>query len=483
MEKEVRVRYAPSPTGHLHIGGARTALFNYLFAKHNNGKFIFRLEDTDSKRNIEGGEASQLDNLIWLNIIPDESPTQPGAYGPYRQTQRLDIYQKYAEELIDRGLAYRCFCTNEELDEMRAEQEKAGIYSFRYDKRCSKLSKEEEAKLLDEGKEYSIRFNVNADTTYKWNDIVRKEVSFEGKDISDWVIIKSNGIATYNFAVAVDDHLMEISHVFRGEEHISNTPKQLMVYEAFGWEPPTFGHLTLIVNEARKKLSKRDETIMQFVSQYRESGFLPDAMFNFFSLLGWSPEGEEEIFTKEEIIEQFNVSRLSKSPSMFDKKKLYWLNNHYIKNLDENESHEFLKEFLTDGYDLTNKSDEWINKVIDLFKPQINYGAEIIELVKPFFIDKEVSKEDLTLLREMDAEDLLKLIKEKFNNLIDFNAENIKLEINDAGVTLSKKGKNLFMPIRLAVFGSKSGADLASAIELSGKEKAVNNIERVLSQL
>lgn len=483
MKKEVRVRYAPSPTGHLHIGGARTALFNYLFAKHNNGKFIFRLEDTDTKRNIEGGEASQLDNLIWLGITPDESPTQPGAYGPYRQTQRLDLYAKYAEELIERGLAYRCFCTSEELEEMRSQQEADGIYSFRYDKRCSKLSKEEEAKLLAENKEYSIRFNVDANAEYKWDDIVRKQVSFEGKDISDWVIIKSNGIATYNFAVAVDDHLMEISHVFRGEEHISNTPKQLMIYEAFGWDAPTFGHLTLIVNEDRKKLSKRDETIMQFVSQYRESGFLPEAMFNFFSLLGWSPEGEEEIFTEEEIIKQFNVNRLSKSPSMFDKKKLYWLNNHYIRELSDNKVHEFLKSFLEDSYDLSNKSDEWINNLIDLFKVQVNYGEEIVELVKPFFEIKELTNDDLDLLKTMDSKPLLELIKDKFINMEDFTAENIKKVINESGKELSKKGKELFMPIRLAVSGHKSGADLTSAIELIGKKEAVSNIEKVLSQL
>lgn len=483
MEKEVRVRYAPSPTGHLHIGGARTALFNYLFAKHNNGKFVFRLEDTDTKRNIEEGEASQLDNLLWLNIIPDESPTQPGSFGPYRQTQRLDIYRKYAEDLVERGLAYRCFCTSEELDEMRAKQEKEGNYSFRYDKRCAKLSPEEQAKQLAAGKEYSIRFNVDPDSEYKWHDMVRKEVCFEGKDISDWVIMKSNGVATYNFAVAIDDHLMEISHVFRGEEHISNTPKQLMIYDAFGWEPPTFAHLTLIVNEDRKKLSKRDESIMQFISQYREKGFLPDAMFNFFSLLGWSPEVEEEIFTKEAIIKQFDVSRLSKSPSMFDIKKLYWINNHYLKELSDEEAHKFLKGFIAEAYDLSDKSDEWTNKLIDLFRSQLNYGAEIVDLVKPFFENQKMSDDDLVSLKDMEAKALLSLIKDKFTAMKEFDAVNIKEAINKAGKELSLKGKNLFMPIRLAVSGSHSGADLANVIELIGQEQAIDNIEATLAKL
>ena len=353
MER-VRVRYAPSPTGHLHIGGARTALFNYLFAKHHNGDFVFRLEDTDVERNIEGGERSQLDNLAWLGIIPDESPLEPNAkYAPYRQMERLDIYRKYTQELLDKGLAYKCFCTPEELDEEHERQVAAGVAPM-YNRKCRNLSAAEVKELEDKGMPYTIRVKVPEGKTYKFNDMIRGEVSFESSDIGDWVLVKANGIPTYNYAVVIDDHSMEISHVFRGEEHLSNTPKQLMLYEMFGWTAPTYGHMTLIVNEERKKLSKRDESIMQFVSQYKDAGYLPEAMFNFMALLGWSPEGEQEIFTKEELIKVFDEHRLSKSPSMFDKDKLTWVNNRYIKEKSLEEVVALCKHYLEKAYDLSN---------------------------------------------------------------------------------------------------------------------------------
>ncbi len=481
--KRVRVRYAPSPTGHLHIGGARTALFNYLFAKHYDGDFIFRLEDTDLERNLPNGEASQLENLAWLGIIPDESPINPGKYGPYRQTERLEIYRDYAQKLIDAGLAYECYCSSEELEESRQRQEANGQFSFRYERTCLNLSDEQKEAYKKEGRTPSIRFKVDSDKVYTWNDIVRDDISVPGKDISDWVIIKSNGIATYNFCVTIDDALMEISHVFRGEEHISNTPKQIMVYEALGFEPPKFGHLTLIVNEQRKKLSKRDETIMQFVSQYREEGFLPEAMFNFFSLLGWSPEIEEEIFTQEEIIKLFDEHRLSKSSTMFDKKKLYWINNYYIKEESLERIKSICLPYLEKEYDLSEKSEEWLNKLISLFKPQLNYGLEIVDLARDYFEEKALEQEDIEFINEVEAKELLEAIIKEFNEIEEFNAENIKAVINSVGKELGKKGKALFMPIRLAVSAQKHGADLASVIELYGKEKSINNINKTLEIL
>ncbi|MDF9866713.1 nondiscriminating glutamyl-tRNA synthetase [Bacilli bacterium PM5-3] len=481
--KKVRVRYAPSPTGHLHIGGARTALFNYLFAKHYNGDFIFRLEDTDIERNIPNGEASQLDNLEWLGIIPDESPINPGDYGPYRQTERLDIYQDYAKKLVEAGLAYECYCTPEELDESRKQQEKEGQFSFRYARTCCDLTQEQKDKYKEEGRTPSIRFKVDENAVYKWHDIVRGDIEVVGKDISDWVIIKSNGIATYNFGVTIDDALMKISHVFRGEEHISNTPKQIMVYDALGLEKPEFGHLTLIVNEDRKKLSKRDETIMQFVSQYKEEGYLPEALFNFFSLLGWSPEGEEEIFTKSEIIEMFDENRLSKSPSMFDKKKLYWINNHYIKNTDIEKIEAMCMEFLNEAYPMDKKSKEWSRKLIELFKPQLNYCKEIVELVNPFFEEFNLTKEDIDFLNELEAKDLLLAIKEEFSKMETFEAVEIKEVISKVGKEMSRKGKQLFMPVRLAVSCKRSGGDLPTVVELYGKELAIENIEKTIGMM
>lgn len=481
--KEVRVRYAPSPTGHLHIGGARTALFNYLFAKHYNGKFIFRLEDTDLERNIPGGEASQLDNLEWLGIIPDESPLNPGPYGPYRQTERLDLYKEYANKLLDLGLAYECYCTPEELEEDRKKQEAEGNFSYRYDRKCLNISEEQKAVYIAEGRKPAIRFKVDETKDYEWNDIVRGHISVPGKDISDWVILKSNGIPTYNFAVVIDDALMKMTHVFRGEEHISNTPKQLMIYEALGLEAPQFGHMTLIVNEERKKLSKRDESIMQFISQYKDEGYLPEAMFNFFALLGWSPDSEDEIFSEEELIKIFDETRLSKSPSMFDKKKLHWIDNQYIQNEDLIKITEMCKPYLEKELPISSKDEEWLTKIIALFKPQLNYCSEIVELVAPFFAQYHLSNEDKDFINELEGKDLLEAISDNFNNLEVFDMENIKKCIKDTGKALNRKGKNLFMPIRLAVSNERHGGDLPTVLELYGKDQVITNIKKTIELL
>ncbi len=332
---KVRVRYAPSPTGHLHIGNARTALFNYLFARHNDGDFIIRIEDTDQKRNIEDGEKSQLENLAWLGIDWDESPENPGEYGPYRQSERKEIYQPLIDQLLASNRAYKCYCTEEELEATREEQRARGEMPH-YAGTCANLTPEEQAEKEAAGIEPAIRFRVPRNTEYAFKDMVKGDITFESDNIGgDYVIQKRDGMPTYNFAVAVDDHMMKITHVLRGDDHIANTPKQLMIYEAFGWTPPTFGHMTLIINtETGKKLSKRDESILQFIEQYRELGYLPEAMFNFIALLGWSPVGEDEIFNQEELINMFDRNRLSKSPAAFDAKKLQWVNNHYMKEMD-----------------------------------------------------------------------------------------------------------------------------------------------------
>ena len=319
-KNKIRVRYAPSPTGHLHIGNARTALFNYLFARHNKGTFVLRIEDTDTKRNIADGEKSQMDNLEWLGIDWDEGPDKPGKYGPYRQSERKDIYKPLIQELLDKDLAYESFMTEEELQAQREEQKARGE-APRYVYEYEGMSKEEIKKAQDEarakGLKPVVRIRVPHNKTYEWDDIVKGKISFLSDTIGgDFVIQKRDGMPTYNFAVVVDDHLMEITHVLRGDDHVANTPKQLVVYEAFGWKAPEFGHMSLIINtETGKKLSKRDETVLQFIEQYRELGYLPDAMFNFITLLGWSPVGESEIFNKQEFIKMFDAKRLSKSPA------------------------------------------------------------------------------------------------------------------------------------------------------------------------
>ncbi|HEY4551726.1 MAG TPA: glutamate--tRNA ligase [Bacillaceae bacterium] len=484
MSNDIRVRYAPSPTGHLHIGNARTALFNYLFARNLGGTFLIRIEDTDQKRNIEGGEESQLTYLKWLGMDWDESVDKDGGYGPYRQSERNHIYKKYYDDLIERGLAYRCYCTEEELEAEREAQSARGEMP-RYSGKCRHLTDEERASLEAEGRQPSIRFMVPAGKVYAFKDMVKDEVSFESDGIGDFVIVKKDGIPTYNFAVAIDDHLMEISHVLRGDDHISNTPKQLMIYEAFGWEPPTFGHMTLIVNESRKKLSKRDESIIQFIEQYAELGYLPEALFNFIALLGWSPQGEEEIFSKEEFIRIFDASRLSKSPALFDKQKLAWMNNQYMKKLDLDKVAELAMPHLEKaGLIKENRSEEeerWATNLVALYQEQMSYGAEIVELSSMFFKDHiEYDEEAKAVLEEEQVPEVLKAFHEEVSALEPFEADGIKKAIKAVQKTTGQKGKKLFMPIRVAVTGQTHGPELPNAIELLGKKKIKMRLERLI---
>lgn len=480
MEK-VRVRYAPSPTGHLHIGGARTALFNYLFAKHHGGDFIFRLEDTDIERNIEGGEASQLDNLAWLGIIPDESPIHPNPkYAPYRQMERLDIYKKYTDYLLEKGYAYKCFCTPEELDKEHERQVAAGL-APRYNRKCCNLTPEEVKAKEAAGIPYTIRVKVPEGVTYEFDDMIRGHVSFESEDIGDWVLVKQNGIPTYNYAVVIDDHSMDISHVFRGEEHLSNTPKQLMIYQMLGWKAPTFGHMTLIVNEQRKKLSKRDESIMQFVSQYKEEGYLPEAMFNFMALLGWSPEGEQEIFDKEGLIKEFSETRLSKSPSMFDKDKLIWVNNRYMKERSLEEVVALCKPYLQKAYDLSNKTEQWITSLVAVYHDQLSYGAEIVGLVSLFFQEElTLDEEAKEFMKDESIPNTLKVFKAKIEALDTLTKEDVQAAIKATQKEAGVKGKMLYMPLRIATTGIMHGPDLASSIVLIGKDKVIKRLSSAI---
>ncbi|HSP22048.1 MAG TPA: glutamate--tRNA ligase [Planococcus sp. (in: firmicutes)] len=486
MTQEVRVRYAPSPTGHLHIGGARTALFNYLYARHNNGKFIVRIEDTDIARNIETGVTSQLDNLKWLGIEYDESVDIGGEYGPYRQMERLDIYKKYAEGMLEQGSAYKCFCTPDTLEKEREAQKASGIAAPQYIGTCRNLTAEEVAEKEAAGMPFNLRMKVPADVTYEFEDLVRGPVSFESKDVGDWVLVKTNGIPTYNFAVVVDDHLMKISHVFRGEEHLSNTPKQMMIFDAFGWNHPTYGHMTLIVNEDRKKLSKRDESIIQFISQYKDLGFIPEALFNFFALLGWSPEGEEEIFSKEELIRIFDVNRLSKSASMFDKQKLTWMNNQYIKQMPLEEVVALALPHLQKAgklpEELTPEQAEWAEKLIALYHDQLSYGAEITELTEVFFVDELTFEEDeKAVLAGEQVPEVMASFKEQLENLESFEAADIKAAIKAVQKATGHKGKNLFMPIRIVTTGQMHGPELPDAISLLGKDKTIARVAQFAS--
>lgn len=483
---KIRVRYAPSPTGHLHIGNARTALFNYLFARHNDGKFIIRIEDTDLKRNIEGGEKSQLENLAWLGIDWDESPENPGEYGPYRQSERREVYQPLIDQLLMSNLAYKCYCTSEELEAEREEQRARGEMPH-YAGKCANLTPEEQAEKEAAGLEPVIRFRVPRNTSFAFDDMVKGEISFESDNVGgDFIIQKRDGMPTYNFAVAVDDHLMKITHVLRGDDHIANTPKQLMIYDAFGWPRPTFGHMTLIINsETGKKLSKRDESILQFIEQYRELGYLPEAMFNFVALLGWSPVGEDEIFPQDELIKIFDTKRLSKSPAAFDQKKLEWVNNHYIKAMDLDKLTELCLPYLIKAGKVEENSapehKKWVKRVVSLYQPQMSYAAEITEISNLFFQDQlELDDAAKEVLAGEDVSTVLNAFKAQLEAMDTVEAAGVLAAIKAVQKETGVKGKNLWMPIRVAVSGMVHGPELPETVEILGKEKALAHLNQVM---
>lgn len=434
--QKVRVRYAPSPTGLLHIGNARSALFNYLYAKHYHGDFIVRIEDTDIKRNVEGGEKSQLDLLEWLGIKIDESPRHGGNYGPYRQLERLDIYQQYAKQLLENGYAY---------------QEDNG----------------------------AIRFKVPKHQTYTFDDLVRGPLSFKSEDVEDWIMVKENGIPTYNFAVVIDDHLMEITHVFRGEEHITNTPKQLMVYESLGFEPPKFGHMTIIVNENKKKLSKRDHDVVQFISEYKEMGYLPEAMFNFIALLGWSPPVEQEILNHDTFIEYFDGTRFVKAPSMFDREKLKFVNSKYIKALDVESLSKMIEPFLIkNGIHIENHT--WLQQLTSVFQERLHYVEEIVELYQnflnhPFQLDEEMRN----FLISNDSKALVALFKDLIKEMV-WEPEYIQQAMKTISETLGIKGKPLFMGLRIATTAELHGPSLPNMLALLPKTTVLKRLEDTL---
>lgn len=476
---EIRVRYAPSPTGYLHIGGARTAIFNYLFAKHHNGKFIVRIEDTDLERNIADGTASQLDNLRWLGIVIDETIDHEGKYGPYQQTKRLDIYRRHAQKLIDAKHAYYCFCTNETLVKMREEQKKKGIVSFQYDGRCAKLSLAEVKKNLTAKVPFAVRLKSPDHKIFTINDMVRGDVTFNTKDIGDFVIIKSNGVATYNFAVVIDDYLMKISHVLRGEEHLSNTPKQLLVYDYFDWQPPKFGHLTLIINESGKKLSKRDGSLMQFIEQYRNQGYLAAALFNFITLLGWNSHEEREIYSQAELIKIFNSDYFSKAPSMFDVRKLLWMNNYYIKNLNEEEYLNLVVPFVKQKHQWEKKDEQWWKELLLIYQKQLMYGAEINDLIGLFFEDKPSLPPEAKEFLQINSDASKKVLidfKAKLANVSDWSVAEIENLIQKVKADTKITGKQLFMTIRIACSRQMHGPELAKTIKLLGKDQVLTRL-------
>lgn len=492
-KNKIRVRYAPSPTGHLHIGNARTALFNYLFARNMKGTFVLRIEDTDTKRNIADGERSQMENLRWLGIDWDEGPDKPGKVGPYRQSERKDIYQPLIQELLDKDLAYYSYMTEEELEAQREAQKAAGKapkYEYEYAGMTPEEIAQKQAEAKAKGLKPVVRIRVPKGVTYEWDDMVKGHISFDSDTIGgDFVIQKRDGMPTYNFAVVVDDHMMEITHVLRGDDHVANTPKQLCVYQAFGWKAPAFGHMSLIINsETGKKLSKRDETVLQFIEQYRSLGYLPDAMFNFITLLGWSPKGEDEIYTKNEFIKMFDPSRLSKSPAAFDGKKLEWINNQYVKAADEDIITDSALKQLIKAKALPSDPDaktiEWARKLVNLYKRQMSYTGQIAEMAQVFFDEPPVLSDDAK--KEL-ATETAPVVLRKFAAAVEqmplFDAHEIQLTIKQIQKETGVRGRKLYMPIRIGTTREMHGPEIAPSIELLGKEKVLKHLHQTLTEI
>ena len=479
MEK-VKVRFAPSPTGPLHIGGARSALFNYLEARHTGGSFIVRIEDTDLERSKREFEDEIIKSLQWLGLDWDEGIVVGGENGPYRQTERLEIYQKYVQKLLEEDKAYYCFCTEEELDAEREQQMQTGAL-MRYSGKCSHLSKEEVEKRIAAGEKPAIRLRVAPGQTLEVHDRVRGDVRFDTDTMGDFIIVKNDGIPVYNFAVVLDDVLMGVSLVMRAEEHLSNTPRQLLIYQALGFEAPEFAHVSLILGSDHQKMSKRHGATS--VMAYREMGYLPEAMFNFLALLGWSPEGEQEIMTPEEIIAQFDVSRVSKSPAVFDLDKLNYMNQQHIKRLSIEELMLRMRPYLEDSEfaaDMQNLSPEKYEVLAQALHDRLVCLADVKEQAKVFLRREENTEEAQELLAVPENQAMLTCFAEEFAALDFTEAAEIKSFVKKFIKAHQFNAKNVYMPLRSALTGVTHGPDLPWLILFWGKEETLKRIQAAL---
>ncbi len=480
---DIRVRFAPSPTGQIHIGNIRTALFNYLFAKKNKGTFILRIEDTDRDRSTSEFEKVIYREMNWLGLDWDEGVQVGGDYGPYRQMERLELYGEYINQLLDAGLAYHCYCTTEELDRMREEQRAKGEPP-RYTGKCRCLTEEDKKKLEEEGREPVIRFKLPEEAEeILVKDLIRGEVSFSSDVLDDFVIVKSDGIPTYNFAVVVDDHLMNISHVIRGEDHLSNTPKQQLLYQSLGWEAPKFAHLSMILGSDKSKLSKRSGDAYVYVSEYRKKGYLSEALINFLSLLGWSAEDDQEIMTKEEIIDKFNLERINKSAAVFDVEKLNWMNGLYIREADLDKIIELAVPYIEEtGYDLSDRSQEWIELLVDTVRGSLSYIAEIVDHIDIFFGELEYTNKDKVIKDfSQDKVDLVfESLKDNISNLDSLDPQEIKSMLKRTLKELPVGGRLFYHPTRFALTGKGSGPELYNVIALLGKEESIKRLDQAL---
>lgn len=483
ISNNVRVRFAPSPTGYLHIGGLRTALYNYLFAKHNDGKFVLRIEDTDRNRFVEGAVDSLIKTLDWVGLKYDEGPDGEGEYGPYMQSQRLEIYNYHAEILLKSGKAYRCFCTPDRLQELREQQQRQKLPQAKYDKHCLSLSSDDIKNKLDSGTPFVIRLNVPSDQKVTFTDLIREHVEFDTSNIDDQVLIKSDGFPTYHLANVVDDHLMKITHVIRGEEWLSSTPKHILLYDFFGWEKPEFAHLPLLLNPDRSKLSKRQGDVA--VEDYQSKGYLKEALLNFVSLLGWNAGDDKEFYYLSELIEKFSLDRVNKSGAVFDQQKLNWLNAEHLRSKSDLELLEMLKsEIHKSEYKNDDYSDNYLLKVIEAMKERVSFVSEFLTSAPYFFKAPENYEEDIVRKRwtPQSAEILseLALVYESLDNPAKDDYENgLKslAELKQIGI-----GK-IIHPLRLAVSGMGNGPGVYDIVNIIGHTQTIKRIRKAVETL
>ncbi len=475
--QDVRVRFAPSPTGFLHVGGARTALFNWLFARRHGGAFILRMENTDIERSSGEREDDMLEDLAWLGLDWDEGPRKDGDFGPYRQSERIEIYRQYAEQLLEEEKAYPCFCTPEELERKRKERIEEGRPP-RYDGSCRNLTGKERAKRRADGRPESIRFIVTEGEKKRFSDIIRGEVEFPHHMVGDFVILRSNGLPTYNFAAAIDDALMKITHVVRGEEHLSNTLRQLMIYDALGFGWPAFAHIPLILGSDRTKLSKRKGA--PNIRDFRERGYPREGIVNYLAFLGWSPPDRDEILSVEELVREFSLERVSESPSIFDVEKLNWVSAQHTRRGGAaryfEEALPYIPGELKDRY----RQDE-LREIFDIVSENMPFFSRLMEETVFFRPGPPgMTGEAVQMLKRREG--LFSAFADAFGSCGEWNTECIRGAIKEVGKRCGVKGKELYMPLRAALTGALHGPDLASIVRIRGKKDVIGTLKHAAGE-
>ncbi|MCX6167926.1 MAG: glutamate--tRNA ligase [Ignavibacteriales bacterium] len=481
--ENIRVRFAPSPTGYLHVGGLRTALYNYLFARKNNGKFILRIEDTDRNRFVEGAVENLIDALKWCGLEYDEGPVVGGSYGPYMQSQRLDMYQTYVQELISSGNAYYCFCSPQRLEILKEEQQKQKLPQAKYDKHCLTLSKKDIEDRLANKEPFVIRLNVEPNHKIIFDDIVRGKVEFESNHVDDQVLIKSDGYPTYHLANVIDDHLMQISHVIRGEEWLSSTPKHVLLYDAFKWERPIFAHLPLLLNPDRSKLSKRQGDVA--VEDYRKKGFLNEALVNFVALLGWNAGDDQEFYYMADLIEKFTLERVNKAGAVFDLEKLNWLNAEHLRKKSNEELLILLKQEINNSqFSTFNYTDSFLVSVIVAMKERVSFVKEYLAK-SPYFFEPPKEFEETAVQKNWKQETpaQLKRLLDEFSTLVNPVKEDFENALQKVSEELNVGKGKLIHPLRLAVSGMSTGPGVFDIVVILGKDETIMRIHKALERI